>query len=94
MICRVLEDIAYRLDALQVAIRDHRFIEISTPANRVAQVATQIGLTDVSRAAVSVADAARQADGVALSATMARLERGFDIAVTEIWTFRDRHPRQ
>jgi hypothetical protein len=92
MICRVLEDIAYRLDALQVAKNAHAFDQIATPARRIMQVATQIGLTDVSRTASHVATAALQADGVALSATLARLERGFDVAVTEIWTFRDRHP--
>ena len=92
MICRVLEDIAHRLYALQVAKDYHAFDQVAKPARRITQVAAQIGLTDVSRTAAHVATAARQADGVALSATLARLERGFDIAVTEIWTFRDRHP--
>lgn len=92
MICRVLEDIAHRLYALQVAKYYHAFDQVAKPARRITQVAAQIGLTDVSRTAAHVATAARQADGVALSATLARLERGFDIAVTEIWTFRDRHP--
>lgn len=84
LICRVLEDIAHRLDALQLAKGDHAFDEIAKPARRITQVAAQIGLTDVSRTAAHVATAAKQADGVALSATLARLERGFDIAVTEI----------
>lgn len=92
LICRVLEDIAHRLDALQGAMTAHAFDQIATPARRIEQVANQIGLTDVSEAAGHVAIAAGQADGVALSATMARLERGFDMAVTEIWSFRDRHP--
>ena len=90
MICRVLEDIAHRLYALKVD--HHAFDQVAKPACRITQVAAQIGLTDVSRTAAHVATAARQADGVALSATLVRLERGFDIAVTEIWTFRDRHP--
>ena len=92
LICRVLEDIAHRLYALQVAKYYHAFDQVAKPARRITQVTAQIGLTDVSRTAAHVATAARQADGVALSATLARLERGFDIAVTEIWTFRDRHP--
>ena len=50
MICRVLEDIAYRLDALQVAKNAHAFDSVAKPA---------------------------------------RLERAFDLAVTEIWQFRD-----
>jgi len=88
LICRVLEDIAYRLDNLQTAQRGHDFDQIAKPARRIKHVAAQIGLTDVCLVAGSVADAADQSDGVALSATLARLERGFDVAVTEIWNYR------
>ena len=52
-------------------------------------MAAQIGLLDVSQSAAGVADASQGRDGVALSATLARLERAFDLAVTEIWQFRD-----
>ena len=89
MICRVLEDIAYRLDALQVAKNAHAFDSVAKPARRIVHVAAQIGLLDVSKSAVGVADASQGRDGVALSATLARLERAFDLAVTEIWQFRD-----
>jgi len=89
MICRVLEDIAHKLDALQNANRSHSFDEIVQPARRIASIGAQIGLLDVQQAAQHVATSAHQADGVALSATLARLERAFDVAVSEVWRFRD-----
>ena len=52
-------------------------------------VGAQIGLTDVIEAAAHVARCAGQCDGVALSATVARLERAFDVAVTQVWRYRE-----
>lgn len=92
MICRVLEDIALRLDAVQQAMAAQGFTSLSKQAIRIDHVAAQIGLTDVSLAAAGVAKTALQEDGVAICATVARLERCFDMAVTEIWRFRDRLP--
>lgn len=46
MICRVLEDIAYRLDALQVAKNAHAFDSVAKPARRIVHVAAQIGLLE------------------------------------------------
>lgn len=89
IICRALEDIALRLDTLQDAVRAHGFEAVEKPAKRIQHVGAQLGLTDVIRSAAHVATAARQSDGVALSATMARLERAFDVAIAEVWRFRD-----
>lgn len=89
MICRILEDIALRLDNLQAAKFTHSFAEIDRPARRIVHVSSRIGLVDVSQSAGHVGVAARQEDEVALSATLARLERAFDVAVSEIWRYRD-----
>lgn len=89
IICRALEDIAMRLDTLQEAVCAHAFEDVEKPAKRIRQVAAQLGLTDVTGSAMHVANTAHQRDGVALSATMARLERAFDIAISEVWRFRD-----
>lgn len=89
IICRALEDIAYRLDALQDAVRAHVFDNVAKPAKRMAQVGAQLGLIDVVTSARHVATAAEQNDGVALSATMARMERAFDIAISEVWRYKD-----
>lgn len=89
MICRILEDIAIRLDHLQAAKFGHSFAEIDRPARRIVHVSSRIGLIDVSQSAGHVAIAAKQEDSVALSATLARLERAFDVAVSEVWRYRD-----
>lgn len=89
MICRILEDIARRLDTLQKGLEDSDFAMMLKPARRIGLIADQIGLTEVSVAAYHVATCVNQADGVALEATIARLERGFDVAVSEVWNFRN-----
>ncbi len=89
IVCRMLEDIAMRLDMLQRALAVHDFPAMNRPALRIGVVADQIGLTEVSIAAGHVCACLAQQDGIALDATMARLERGFDMAVTEVWNFRD-----
>jgi len=88
IVCRALEDIASRLDALQIARSSGAFEDMATPAKRVSAVAEQIGLTEVSLVAAHAATAGRMRCGVAFGATMARLERAFDLAVSQIWDFR------
>lgn len=89
MICRILEGIAQRLDALQQGLAACDFPAMLKPARRIGLIADQIGLTEVSIAASHVVNCVTQGDGIALEATIARLERGFDVAVSEIWNFRD-----
>lgn len=89
VVCRVLEDIAMRLDMLQQGRSRSDFSAMAKPARRIASVAGQIGLAEVSVAAVHVIKCLDQMDGVALEATLARLERGFDIAVSEVWNYRE-----
>lgn len=89
VVCRVLEDIAMRLDLLQQGRAESNFAAMVTPARRIATIAGQIGLLEVAMAASHVTNCLDKADGVALEATLARLERGFDIAVSEVWRFRE-----
>lgn len=89
LICRTLEDIARRLDALQQGLFACDFSVMIRPARRINLVADQIGLTEVSVAARHVATCLLQNDGVALQATIARLERGFDMAVNDVWNLRE-----
>ena len=88
-ICRALEDIAIRLNRLQDIRAVAGFDELARQSNRLAAVALGIGLTEVSTAARHVATCAAQKDGVALEATLCRLERGFDLAISQVWDFRD-----
>lgn len=84
-VCRVLEDIASRLNALDAMQARCAFAEIPPVARRINAVATQIGLIEVAKAADHVSKAAGQGDGVALDATLGRLDRGFDAALGQIW---------
>ena len=89
VVCRMLEDIAQRLDMLQRGLAALDFANMRKPAQRISLVADQVGLTEVSVSACHVGICLSQNDSVALEATMARLERGFDVAVSEVWSFRD-----
>ena len=89
IVCRVLEDIAMRLDVMQTEMAQNAFDKILRPAHQVKVVADQIGLTEVVVSVSHVASCVQQRDGIALEATMARLERAFDRAVSEVWNFRD-----
>ncbi len=88
-VCQMLEDIAMRLDALQRALTSLDFDMMKRPARRIEMMADRLGLMEVAITAAHVLNCLKQRDGVALDATMARLERGFDIAVSEVWNFRD-----
>jgi hypothetical protein len=83
---RVLEDLALRLGGLQDARQNADFAQLPKQALRIAAVAGQIGLSELACAARHVATSATQADGVAVEATLHRLERAFDLAVTQIWS--------
>ena len=89
VVCRMLEDIAQRLDMLQRGLAAHDFALMVKPVKRIGLIARQLGLIEVAVAAEHVRTCLDHTDGVAIEATMARLERGFDLAVTEIWNFRD-----
>lgn len=87
-VCRALEEIASRLDRLHVARTSGQYDKIAEPARRVGVIAGGLGLTGIQQIAEDVAVAAEGRSGVAVSATMARLERCFDQAVSGIWDYR------
>ncbi|SHF41656.1 hypothetical protein SAMN05444339_1067 [Loktanella atrilutea] len=88
-ICRALEDLAIRLTRLHDVRAIAGFDELARQSGRMAAVAQGIGLTEVAAAARHVGICARQRDGIALEATLSRLERGFDHAIGQVWDFRD-----
>lgn len=88
VVCRALEEIAMRLDRLQLARTSGSFDMIGEPVRRIGAIANGLGLTDVRRVAAAVADAAGSRDAVAVSATMSRLERCFDQAMSAVWDYR------
>jgi hypothetical protein len=88
IVCRVLEEIALRLDVLQKGLALQNLAMMLKPCRKIRLVAEQIGLTEVATASDHLQICLRQADAIALAATMARLERAFDVAVNEVWNFR------
>ncbi|WP_159086894.1 hypothetical protein [Loktanella sp. Alg231-35] len=89
VMCRMLEDAAAQLDLLQRHLSRRDFAAMGRPSRRIETVATHLGLTEVATAAGHVGQCASQKGGPALDATLARLERGFDVAVCEVWNFRE-----
>ncbi|MFU8822614.1 hypothetical protein [Yoonia sp.] len=90
MLCRILESIAQWLDQVEEGLTTLCFKQIDKPARRIALLAGQIGLTELAVAAGHVGRCAVLGDAFALAATIGRLERAFDQAVTEVWDFRHR----
>lgn len=86
-VCRTLADIGGRLTDLRTIHQQCRFEDMIKPARRISAISGQIGLTELALAAENVSIAARQKDGIALEATVGRLERCFDLAMTEVWSF-------
>ena len=84
-IYRALEDIARRLNELHAARCRCEFADMIRPARRLSGVADQIGLTEVAAASGHVATTAEQGDAIALEATLSRLERAYDGALSRIW---------
>ena len=89
MLCRILEGIALYLDDMQTALTDGQVQAMLRPSERVIQLAQRIGLIEVQTAAGHVHRCLVQNDRVAIEATVARLERGFDLAVSQVWEFRE-----
>lgn len=87
MVCRTLADLANRITDIQTLHERSAFAELPLPARRIAAIAGQIGLTEVSIAAAHLGNAAAQNNGIAIEATLSRLERCFDLAMTEVWSF-------
>ena len=85
LLTRMMEDIAARLLAMQSARAVHDFDAIVRPTRRVQTLADQLGLIEVAVAARHVGQCVEQKDAVGLDATFARLERGFDMAMVEVW---------
>ena len=86
-VCRALEVMAERLNRLVLSRHAVPVAEMAPQATRIAALADQVGLIEVSAAARHVAICAGQDDAVALDATLARLERAFDTAISQPWSF-------
>jgi len=91
IVCRTLADLANRISDVQEIHERCAFADMPLPARRISAVAGQIGLLEVSIAAAHLGNAAAQGNGIAIEATLSRLERCFDLAMTEVWNFQSEY---
>ena len=84
-ICRTLGQMATQLNRMQIECEARRLDDLRSSAQRLAALSRSLGLTEVEEASMHVRTCARQGDGIALEAVMARLERGFDVAIGQVW---------
>lgn len=85
VVCRGLEEMAARLTHVERCYRQQRPREMRKTARGLGLVAEQLGMTLVARVARSVIACSEAGDGVALSATLARLLRIAERSLTEFW---------
>lgn len=90
VVCRALDDLVRRLERIEDDLDCRVFSRLGDEARRMIAMSRQIGLTEVAMVAGHVAHAVQAGDGPALGATVARLGRIVDRAISEIWTAADR----
>ena len=89
-ICRTLGNLAVQVNALQALRATDDYPQMIAHARRIASLARGIGLLEVAEAARHVRTCAAQTEDIALEAVLGRLERGFDVAIGQVWDSRAR----
>lgn len=85
VIARTVDDIGCRLAEIGRFAEEGRYAHLSRTAARAAALARTIGMATMARVALDVADASTRADLPALEATVARLFRVADAAMSTVW---------
>jgi len=85
LVCRGLEEMAARLAHVERCHRRGRTDEMRRTARGLATVADQLGMTLLGRVALSVIACSEAGDGVAMSATLARMLRIGERSLAEFW---------
>lgn len=80
-----LEDMAAKIEKLRIFWEEGRFDDMPKLARRLGKIAGASGLTSVDEACEAMTGAIESADAVATAATLDRVDRSFDAAVTQIW---------
>lgn len=89
IVCRAMEELAFRLSNLRDLHRDGRLPEMVKISRSLIGIAEQIGLTTLARVARDVSDCAATGDPIAVAATLERLERVGDHSLMAIWDLKD-----
>lgn len=85
VVCRALEELALRLAECGALYEQQDWLPLRKIARSLGPVADQIGMTQLSGIARSVADSIDQADPTALAATLSRLVRVGEQSLTQVW---------
>ncbi len=86
---RALEELEARLHEIRARYHDGEAHRTSAPLRRLCAAAAQIGLPQVLAAAAGFSASCAAGDPVAVAATLARLTRACDAALSECWAFAD-----
>lgn len=82
ILCRALEDMAIRFDHIREEYRDGRERELRKSVRAIVPIAHQVGLRGLSSIAQDVLVCIDRGEGVALAATLCRLLRSGELAIS------------
>ncbi|MEM0936850.1 MAG: hypothetical protein AAGJ91_13220 [Pseudomonadota bacterium] len=85
VLARAITEIGERLEGLSEPHRSGRWGELARRARALSAIAEQVGMTEFSRVARSVAECAAREDAPALGATLARLDRVAHRSLAAVW---------
>ncbi|MFK7940547.1 MAG: hypothetical protein AB8B82_14290 [Roseovarius sp.] len=85
VVCRALEELAARLSHTERCYREGRFDDMRKSARSLVAIAEQVGMQKLADVALDVTHCIDGADGIALSATLARLLRIGEGSLSEVW---------
>jgi hypothetical protein len=73
--------------AVSQQARDSDLVGLQQTALDLAPLATRLGLCEVARAVAQVKICAQTADAAVLAATVARLNRAFEMSIDHVWDY-------
>lgn len=89
MVCRAMEELAYRLGCADRYHENGELAEMRKCTRALGAIAAQIGLSGLSRIAGHVVQCIDDGDPVALAATLARMARMGERSLYAIWDMQD-----
>lgn len=89
VVCRAIEEIALRLEALGEPHRTGRWAELARRARSLVAIADQVGMTTLARVCRDVALCAERGDAAGLGATLQRLDRIAHRSLSAVWDMQD-----
>lgn len=88
-VASAMEELAVALERMRGLRQTSRIPALAQLAARVRDIAEPLGMLSLSLVACDVTDAAQTGDGVALSATLARMERVANRSLKMVWDLQD-----